>query len=154
MGFRHVFIVFLPCKTPARAINYGLVHKSVEICCVFSRFFTEPFKPTPFSPPRTALYSPFQLQTIALIRERPLRATCPTITALTLPAAAVCEPTLLFVAERGLSLYKDVWIGVQILKPWLSGIDGTLMFAFTIFNQFIVTVNFDIKTYRKIVFFE
>ena len=39
-------------------------------------------------------------------RDRPLRTTWVTTAANTLPTAAVCEPTLLFVTERGLSVHS------------------------------------------------
>ena len=45
--------------------------------------------------------SPFQLQTTASVRERPLLVTWATIAAPALHAAAIREPTLLFVNERG-----------------------------------------------------
>ena len=51
--------------------------------------------------------SPFQIQITASVRDRPLRATWATITAQTLLAAAVREPKLLFVTERGSS--KSIW---------------------------------------------
>ena len=53
------------------------------------------------------LSSPFQLQRIASVRERPLRATLATTAVPTLPAAAVREPTLLFVSESPFSLAKS-----------------------------------------------
>ena len=51
-----------------------------------------------------SLSSPFQLQITASVREQPLLATSVTKAAPTLPAAAVREPTLLFVTERGFIL--------------------------------------------------
>ena len=47
--------------------------------------------------------SPFQLQITAAICERTLLATWTTTAAPTLPTAAVREPTLLFVSEKGFS---------------------------------------------------
>ena len=53
-------------------------------------------------------FGPFQLQITASVCERPLRKTA----APTWPAAAVREPTLLFVAEMGT---KVIMIGVTIM---------------------------------------
>ena len=49
------------------------------------------------------LNGPFQLQITASVRERPLLATWALFLWSTWLAAAVCEPTLLFLAERGLN---------------------------------------------------
>ena len=50
---------------------------------------------------KNAYISPFQLQITASVRDRPLRATWALLLWPTWVAAADCEPTLIFVIERG-----------------------------------------------------
>ena len=88
------------CKFPTRMWAYfSFVNFNFEVNRLLIAGFAHEFQVSSFLHVDDS--SPFRLQISASIRKRPLRATWGTIAAATLPAAAVHEPTLLFVAERG-----------------------------------------------------